>query len=162
MKTSLEHLPEAKREQLAAIAALLQAEAPVDMVILFGSYARGDWVEDLETGYRSDFDVLAVVGTEEQARNHELWSQLSQKCRDLAGRTPVTLIVHDIKELNHELRLGQYFFIDILREGVLLYNSRRVQLASPKALTPIDRLKLGLVNFRYWFGSASEFWGTAR
>src|SRR5262249_12994467 len=62
----------------------------------------------------------------------------------------------------HELRLGQYFFIDILREGVLLYNSRRYQLASPKALTPIDRLKLGLVNFRYWFGSANEFWGTAR
>jgi len=50
MKTSLEHLPEPKREQLAALAALLQAEAPVDMVILFGSYARGDWVEDAETG----------------------------------------------------------------------------------------------------------------
>ena len=60
MKTSLEHLPEPKREQLAAIAALLQAEAPVDMVILFGSYARGDWVEDAETGYRSDFDVRSV------------------------------------------------------------------------------------------------------
>src|SRR5262249_32362586 len=162
MKTSLEHLPEAKREQLAAIAALLQAEAPVEMVILFGSYARGDWVEDLETGYRSDFDLLAIVASEELARDIQIWSQLSQKCRPLAGRPPITLIVHDIKEVNHELRLGQYFFIDILREGVLLYNSRRSQLASPKALTPIDRLKLGLINFRYWFTSANEFWRSAR
>jgi predicted nucleotidyltransferase/HEPN domain-containing protein len=158
MKTSLEHLPESKREQLGAVAALLQAGAPVEMVILFGSYARGDWVEDPEGGYYSDFDLLAVVATEEIARKHELWARLSQECRALTGRTAVTLIVHDIKEINHELRLGQYFFIDILREGVELYNSRRCQLASPKALEPAARLKLGLVNFRYWFGSANEFW----
>lgn len=158
MKTSLDSLPEPKRERISAIAALLQAEAPVEMVILFGSYARGDWVEDPENAYFSDFDILAVVATEELARNEGLWAGLSQRARALAGRTPVRVIAHDIKELNHELRLGQYFFIDILREGVRLYDSRRFQLASPKALTPADRLKLGLVNFRYWFSSASEFW----
>ena len=162
MKVSLEHLPEAKRERLAAIAAHLQAAAPVEMVILFGSHARGDWVEDEETGYRSDFDLLVIVATEEQARDAALWGRLGQECRALSGKTPVTLIVHDLKEVNHELRLGQYFFIDILREGVLLHTSRRVSLASPKALEPEDRLKLGLVNFRYWFGSANEFWRTAR
>ena len=50
MKTSLEHLPEAKRERIQAIAALLQHESPAEMVVLFGSYARGDWVEDSEGG----------------------------------------------------------------------------------------------------------------
>jgi predicted nucleotidyltransferase/HEPN domain-containing protein len=157
MKTSLEHLPEHKREQVAAIAALLQAEAQAEMVILFGSHARGDWVEDPETGYYSDFDIL-VVAPPEVARKDGLFAGLSRRAQGLAGRTPVRIIVHDIKEMNHELRLGQYFFIDILREGVLLFDSRRYQLASPKALTPIDRLKLGLINFRYWFGSANEFW----
>jgi predicted nucleotidyltransferase len=161
MKTSLDHLPEAKRERIAAIAALLQAEAAVEMVILFGSYARGDWVEDPENGYFSDFDLLVVVATEELARKDGLWTGLSQRAQAIAGRTPVTLIAHDIKEVNHELRLGQYFFIDILREGVVVYSSRRVQLATPKALEPADRLKLGLVNFRYWFGSANEFWRIA-
>jgi predicted nucleotidyltransferase len=61
MKTSLDHLPERKREQVTAIAAVVQSNAPVDMVILFGSYARGDWVEDLGTGYFSDFDLRAIV-----------------------------------------------------------------------------------------------------
>src|SRR5262249_2875375 len=47
MKTTLDHLPELKRSQIQAIAALMQqAESPVEMVVLFGSYARGDWVED--------------------------------------------------------------------------------------------------------------------
>jgi len=41
MKTSLDHLPARKREQVTAIAAVVRANAPVDMVILFGSYARG-------------------------------------------------------------------------------------------------------------------------
>jgi predicted nucleotidyltransferase/HEPN domain-containing protein len=158
MKTSLDHLPEAKRERIAALAALLQAEAPVEMVILFGSYARGDWVEDPENVYFSDFDLLAVVATEQQARELEMRLDLAQRARQIAGRTPVSLIAHDIKEINHELRLGQYFFIDILREGVLLYTSKRYSLASPKALTQADRLQLGLVNFRYWFASASGFW----
>lgn len=40
MKTSLDHLPEHKREQLATITALLQADAQAEMVILFGSHAR--------------------------------------------------------------------------------------------------------------------------
>jgi hypothetical protein len=66
--------------------------------------------------------------------------------------------VHDIKQVNHEIRHGQYFFIDILRQGVKLFDSRRYMLASPKALEPADRLKLGLVSFRYWFASANEFW----
>ena len=157
MKTSLEHLPEHKREQVAAITALLQAEAQAEMVILFGSHARGDWVEDPETGYQSDYDIL-VVAPLEIARKSGLWADLSQRARQLAGRTPVRVIAHDIKEINHELRLGQYFFIDILREGVVLFDSRRYKLASPKALEPADRLKLGLVNFRYWFSSAGELW----
>jgi predicted nucleotidyltransferase/HEPN domain-containing protein len=161
MKTSLDHLPEAKRERIAAIAALLQAEAPVEMVILFGSYARGDWVEDPENVYFSDFDILAVVATEQQARDLEQRSDLEERAQAIAGRTPVSLIVHGIKEINQELRLGQYFFIDILREGVLLYTSKRFSLASPKALTQADRLQLGLINFRYWFASASEFWRLA-
>jgi len=39
VKTELDHLPLPKREQLAAITALLRENAPVDMIILFGSYA---------------------------------------------------------------------------------------------------------------------------
>ena len=158
MKTSLEHLPESKRLQIQAIADLLRTEAPVEMVILFGSYARGDWVEDLKNLYFSDYDILVVVATEQLAAKTSLWSDLAQRVKPIAGRIPVSLIVHDLKEINHEIRLGQYFFVDILREGVLLYTSRRHNLARPKALEPADRLELGLINFRYWFASASGFW----
>jgi len=59
MKTGLDHLPPQKRELITAIAELVTT-ARVEMVILFGSYARGDWVEDPLTGYVSDIDVRSV------------------------------------------------------------------------------------------------------
>lgn len=38
----------------------------VDKLILFGSFARGDWVEDTATHYYSDFDLAALVGEEKE------------------------------------------------------------------------------------------------
>jgi len=43
------------------VVSLLREAAPVEMVVLFGSHARGDWVEDPITGYESDFDVRSVA-----------------------------------------------------------------------------------------------------
>jgi HEPN domain-containing protein/predicted nucleotidyltransferase len=158
MKTSLEHLPEHKREQIAAIASLVQAAAPIEMLILFGSYARGDWVEDLPNAYFSDFDLMAIVATEDLAQNDALWADVSARARPIGGRVPVSIVVHDIKQMNHEIRSGQYFFADVVREGVLLYDSRRFMLAQAKAQSPHERLELARRNFAYWFQSASEFW----
>jgi len=158
MKAGLDHLPPHKRDQITAIAALVRASAPVEMIILFGSYARGDWVEDLAQAYFSDFDLMVIVETEAQAEDAALWAKIASDARPIGGRVPVTLVAHDIKQINQEIRTGQYFFSDVVNEGVVLYDSRRFMLARPKAQTPIERLELGLRNFNYWFQSASEFW----
>src|SRR5690606_29202860 len=92
------------------------------------------------------------------ASDSALWSRVGVEATKIAGRTTVSLIVHDLKEFNREIRLGQYFFIDILHEGILLYAAKGYDLATPKALEPTARLELGQINFRYWFGSATEFW----
>jgi uncharacterized protein len=163
MKTSLDPLPETKQAILRDIVAIFREGAPIEMLILFGSHARGDWVEeDPETGYRSDFDLLAIVETEKQAKDLALWHEMERRAREVAGKTPVTLIVHDIKFLNHEIRMGQYFFADIVNEGVLLFDSHHVQLAKPKALNAPERLALAERNFRNWFDSASGFWRVCR
>jgi HEPN domain-containing protein len=89
---------------------------------------------------------------------------MERRAREVAGETPVTLIVHDIKFVNHEIRIGQYFFADIVNEGVLLFDSRRAhaRLAKPKALNAPERLALAERNFRNWFDSASGFWRGCR
>src|SRR5512147_2745401 len=158
MKTSLDHLPECKREQLRAIAAAVQANVSVEMIILFGSYARGNWVEDHDTLYYSDFDLMVIVESPEVAQDHLLWQRITAELRQIAGHVPVTLLAHDIREVNHEIRIGQYFFADVANEGIALYDSVRFKLAKPKAHTPAERLDIALFNFRYWFQSAGGFW----
>ena len=47
MKRSLSHLPEHKREELETVVSVILEMVPTcEMIILFGSYARGDWVDD--------------------------------------------------------------------------------------------------------------------
>jgi predicted nucleotidyltransferase len=61
MKSSID-----KQAKLVAMAAKIRELAPdTGMIVLFGSHARGDWVDDHETGYHSDYDVLVVVDTPE-------------------------------------------------------------------------------------------------
>ena len=50
--------------------------------------------------------------------------------------TPVTLIHHSIGFLNDRLSRGHYFFTDIIKEGILLYDSKHHDLAEPRELTP--------------------------
>jgi predicted nucleotidyltransferase/HEPN domain-containing protein len=157
MKTDLDHLPAREREPIAAIAALIQASAPVEMIILFGSRARGDWVKDPVTGYISDTDILVIVASEEVEADYSLWARVEAQARQIAEPVSVTLLVHTLPYVNQEIRMGQYFFAEIARQGVLLFKKKGAALAKPRALNDGERLAVGVRDFRYWFESASGF-----
>ena len=46
------HLPVLKQQQLCAITRIIRTTADVERVILYGSHARGDWVDDPAGGVR--------------------------------------------------------------------------------------------------------------
>lgn len=157
MKTSLDHLPPRKQEELRAVTEVLREGAPLGMLVLFGSHARGDWVEDPQGGYFSDYDLLAIVESRKVAEDSALWSGLEAKVRALTGEAAVSLLVHDLRFVNTEIRAGSYFFGDILNEGIVLHDAHRFTLATPKAATPAERLSRAERNFVYWFESAVGF-----
>ena len=158
MKTSLEHLPEHKRALLARTVATIRAEAPeAGIIILFGSHARGDWTHDPETGYRSDYDLLVVVDGEETAQNIILWDRVRDALKEHTTTATVDIIVHDFRDVNRQIRRGQYFFVEIWQQGIVLWDARRFTLARPKAATPEERRELSEEYFDHWFTSASRF-----
>ena len=164
MKKSLSHLPKHKREELKEIVAIITKLAEVEMIILFGSYARGNWVEDIYTEghityeYKSDFDILVIVRDARYARSINLWDKIQNILHGRAAiKTWAALIVQDIKEVNKALSRGQYFFSDIKKEGVLLYDSKRFELARTRKLSPEERQQTAQKDFKYWFKNASEF-----
>ena len=157
MKTTLDHLPARKQDELRAVVDVLRVGVPMSMVILFGSHARGDWVEDPEEGYFSDYDLLAIVESPKVVEDAALWSRLEDEAKELTGEAALSLLVHDIRFVNSEIRAGSYFFGDIRNEGILLHDARRFTLATPKEANPRERLERAERNFVFWFESANGF-----
>ena len=166
MKKSLSHLPERKRAELARIVSIIRSSAPqAEMIILFGSYARGDAVEDVTQDgrttyeYSSDFDILVIVKSKSLSDNLDLWYSIEDEAGRLPVQTPVKIIAHEIDFVNKKLTKGQYFFSDIKAEGIILYDSKNCTLAEAKELSPKDRLDQAKADFKQRFKSANEFYG---
>jgi HEPN domain-containing protein/predicted nucleotidyltransferase len=157
MKTSVDHLPAVKQRQLAAVVDEILQAVEVEMVILFGSHARGDWIEDPVAGNFSDYDVLVIVQSPETVERHDLWSTIEQSAVRRTAPTELTIIVHDVEDVNRQLELGQYFFSAIKEEGFVLYDAGRVTLSEAKEKTPEERRRYAKQNFEKWFESADDF-----
>jgi HEPN domain-containing protein/predicted nucleotidyltransferase len=155
MKISLDHLPPRKRGQLAAVVNEVCAAVDAEMVILFGSYARGDWVED--SRYFSDLDVLVIVKSPKIVEQHDLWSAIEQRAARHTAPAELSIIVHDIDDVNRQLELGQHFFSDIVKEGIALYDAGRITLSEALEKSPQDRRRYARENFEKWFESADDF-----
>jgi predicted nucleotidyltransferase/HEPN domain-containing protein len=165
MQTTLTHLPSHKQAELNAIvSALIPRYVEVEMIILFGSYARGNWVEDkyVENGttyeYKSDYDLLIVLGKNGQANSETLTHNIDTKLKELNLGTWVHPIYHGIEFVNHELSEGSYFFGDIKKEGILLFTTNRYQLADKRDMSAKEVQAIAQRDFDHWFESANLFY----
>jgi len=166
MKKSLAHLPQYKREELKLIVKIIRWQFPsAHMLILFGSYARGQWVEDTYTEghityeYISDFDILVLTRLKKTANNFSKQNSVDDLIlQHKAIKTPVSVIYHSVGQVNYRLKEGQYFFSDIKRQGRLLYDSGQLKLAKIHKPSPAKRKQIAQEDFKQWFASAKEFY----
>jgi predicted nucleotidyltransferase len=184
MRTDLDHLPPAKQRELERVAQILFEEfghataiatsdwkrkARILKVILYGSYARAGWVDEPHTakGYQSDFDLLIIVNHKKLTDRVEFWSSAEDRLnRELAItktlRTPVNFIVHTLQEVNEGLSEGRYFFMDVARDGIALYQSDTTDLPEPQPKTPDQAVLLAQEYLEEWLPSATGTLDTAR
>ncbi len=179
MRTDLDHLPPTKQRELERVVQILFEEfadataiansewkknARILKVILYGSYARGGWVDEPHTakGYQSDFDLLVIVNNEKLTDRVEYWVKAEDRLnRELAItktlRTPVNFIVHTMHEVNDGLAHGRYFFMDVARDGIALYQSEDTEFHEPKPKTPAQALAMAREYFEEFYPAAADF-----
>jgi predicted nucleotidyltransferase/HEPN domain-containing protein len=178
MRTDLDHLPAAKQRELERVVRILFEEfeearalstqewkkkGRILNIILYGSYARGGWVDEPHTakGYQSDFDLLIIVNDERLTDRVAFWVKAEERLnREVAItktlRTPVNFIVHSLHEVNDGLAHGRFFFMDVGREGIALYQSDDSELAQPKPKTPAQALAMAKDYFDEWFPTGMQ------
>lgn len=179
MRTDLDHLPPTKQRELERVVQILfeefgdataiatsdwKKQGRILKVILYGSYARGGWVDEPHTakGYQSDFDLLVIVNHDKLTDRAEFWSTAEDRLnRELAVtrtlRTPVNFIVHTLQEVNDGLAHGRYFFMDVARDGIALYESDSTELHEPKPKTPAQALAMAREYFEEFYPAAADF-----
>lgn len=147
MKRSIKHLPKRTQEELNTLLELITHHIPwCSMVVLYGSYARGGyvlWDERVEfgvnTSYQSDYDLMVVVPrsgikyVEDKLRG----KVIPKYHAAFAHRRHASpqFIVEYVSTLNKELERSQYFFTDIVREGIKMYDTKEFKLAKPRELS---------------------------
>ncbi|WP_432769023.1 MAG: HEPN domain-containing protein [Sphingopyxis sp.] len=184
MKTDLDHLPANKQRELERVKAIIFEEfedaialgtmgwkkkGRIDKIILYGSYARGGWVDEPHTakGYRSDFDLLIIVNDKRLTDKIDFWSKLDDRLtRELAIdktlHTPVNFIVHTLQEVNDGLAHGRYFFMDVAGDGVALYEYDDKELHKPKPKTPEQALAMAREYFDEWYPNSMKRFESAQ
>jgi len=178
MRTDLDHLPASKQRELERVVQILFEEfgeatalatqewkkkGRILKIILYGSYARGGWVDEPHTakGYQSDFDLLIIVNDKRLTDRVTYWAKAEERLnRELAItktlRTPVNFIVHTLHEVNDGLAHGRFFFMDVARDGIALYQSEDSELAEPKPKTPSQALAMAREYFEEWLPTAMQ------
>ncbi|WP_460989190.1 HEPN domain-containing protein [Sphingobium sp. TomTYG45] len=178
MRSDIDHLPPIQQCELDRVKqtlmgefaeAIARANQPwkkngrILKIILFGSYARTDWVDEPEKGYQSDFDLLVIVSHPDLTDVADYWYVAEDKIlHDTAIARPVNIIVHTLDEVNQALSRGEYFWTDIARDGIVLYDLPGNTLAAPKPLTAADAYEMAGKYLAEWLPSTDRALTTAQ
>lgn len=175
MRTGVDHLPAAKLRELEHVVEILFEEfreatehatgrrkaGRILKIILFGSYARGDWVDAPLSAnqYKSDYDLLVIVSQKELADRAAYWAKAEERLIraytiEKTLKTPVNFIVHSLREVNDGLAHGRVFFMEVAKEGIALYEADDSELHQPKPKTPEQALVAAKEYFEEWMPSA--------
>ena len=164
---TLPHLPPKKQEELSRALGIIFEEfedaralasseqkrmGRILHIILFGSFTGDTWVEDAKSGYMSDFDLLIVVNNATVTDYSTYWYKAEERLlRHPAIQREVNFIVHDYAEVNSKLAEAQYFFSDIVREGISLYElTTTKRLTNPATLDEAAAKKQATEQFNFY------------
>lgn len=161
MKTSLAHLPQDKQHEIKRITEIIKEVVNPEMIVLFGSYAKGTFVEHryrsddgITHEYISDYDFLVITSNNQEKTYVQEGTIMDRVDR---YKPPVNLEIHEIKYINEGLEVGEYFFTDIVKEGILLFDNKKVEFEPFRELTPTARREKATRYFDTWFPQGMEF-----
>jgi len=143
MKKSISYLPKRKQKELNFFVEEIRKRLPeTEMIVLYGSYARNefvDWDQRDEHGIPtikiSDYDIMVLTsGISDKKAGTILDNIEDLYFKDIDKQTPVQFINDNIKNFNKAIEEGRYFYTEIKKDGIVLYDSGQFKLARRRKL----------------------------
>nr|WP_301187057.1 HEPN domain-containing protein [uncultured Alistipes sp.] len=168
MKRSTRFLPPRKRQDLQQLTALiLEQVKQVEMIVLFGSYAKNKYVDydqrvefGTPTYYMSDYDIVILTRKPIGAVEYSLYEKIKDRFFENKNRpfhTHPQFINYGIEDFNYALTKAHYFETEIKRDGVVLFDSGAYKLARRRKLDYTEIRDRAQKYFDDKFGKANNF-----
>ncbi|KJS25519.1 MAG: hypothetical protein VR75_10855 [Hyphomonadaceae bacterium BRH_c29] len=186
MPHTLDHLSPRRRQELTHVRDVILEELAARIeaapsararryrllkIILFGSFAKGTWFDDRKSGRASDIDLLVIVSHRALTDMSAFWEEVEDRLfHDPAIRHDVSLIIHTLPEVNAQLKQGQYFFSEIVSQGILLFEDAEPDkngrpkniLARPATPDPQQTYETALKYYSSWRRTSQLFLETGQ
>lgn len=167
MQTTLPKLPKKQEEEIKLIVSELQKIEKIEKVILFWSFARWDFVlQDIseENGttriYESDYDILVVVNHYKDDHDYKIDKAIKKVKKDHKIERSIDVILESLNHINKMLEENRYFYTDIIKEWILLFDNKKFKLSKAKTLNQKQRKQIQKKDFEKWMKSWEEFFDT--
>lgn len=158
-----ESLSEQKVKEIKTITDVIIDFLDPDMIILYGSYAKGEfkdhvYIKDgIRCFYISDYDLI-ILTSKTDVKEYQLAEELEKR---IHARPDINFFMYDIDFLNKELLSGNYFFVPVYHQGVVLYDNKKSKLVTPKPLT-IEQIRENAQGYYdFWMDNSREFYETS-
>lgn len=170
MKENIEILKKDKQQEIIKILKIIleiwKDHIKPEMVILFGDYINWnntinnlvrEWDQIVE--YKTVIQILVITKKPTQEKNMRLSREIVSKIKCNKNIiNPVNIIIEDIFSFNQWIKEKRYFYLDILNEWILLYDSKRYKIQNTKKLNQIEIKQIQKEDFESWFDIANEFY----
>ncbi len=167
----IKSFPPLVQTELEEIQKLILKEIPgTCMIILYGSYGRGDYVFwdervefDIHTIFQSDLDIMVLTSKGEPWKQESKAQDRVNKRYDknmLRRQQPMAqVVVENIHVLNKALEEKRYFYTDAVNDGILLYDNGKFTLNEPRELSYREIKEIAQEEFDDYFPYASGLLG---
>jgi len=140
-------------------------------LILFGHFTKGAGPGDIPTGSKSGMNLLVIVSHRDLTGMSAFWDEVEDRImNDHQVKSPVTLIIHTLPDVNRHIKDGACFFTEIIRHGIMIHEDMEPGkdgrpkniLASPSGSDSQRAFEIGLAHHLNCRESAESFLAIGR
>lgn len=137
-----------EQDELELITERIKNAGSVDMIILYGSYARGEQVRNFDRKM-SDYDILVITSVCNEKSIKRIKYLLGALFQDIERN--VSCEVESFEKVTKRFKENYYFYADVRRDGVVLYKKGNAELPEPENLTIAKQLEISKKYLTMWF-----------
>lgn len=170
MRNFINHLNIYKQEEIKAISDIIlnlwANYLKSEMIIVFWDYIKNDdyfinvvkeW--DQVVNYLEIIDILIITRRPSQEKNLKLSRKILtqiKNCKKISAN--VNILVEDIFSFNEWISEWRYFYLDILQNWILLFDSWKCKLKNWKNISLEELKEIKKSDFEAWFEISWEFY----